>query len=121
MAPRLIQHSAMRRRSRYDPCTPVATPSWLVERDEHSRPLKITRLEPYADLRMILLQEQTRLLREGAKLEENDLTGCSSFFAILADGRRISIGISRSDPQAEIVDTRPEPWGGNVVSLKRPE
>lgn len=79
-----------------DPLVPVDVHRWLVARDRYSRVVACTELQPFADLRTVLITERKRRLREGWHGCEIP-TRCSFFFCD-RDGERLCVAIECFEP-----------------------
>jgi hypothetical protein len=86
-----------RRRTNYDPLTPIPAPTWLVARDRFGTVLDLRDLAPGADLRAILTAERERRLADGWAADE--IGRCSACFFCTRDGERVEVGILRRDPR----------------------
>ena len=85
-----------RRRSHEDPLAKLRHPTWLVVEDMLGRPLEITPLAPYADLRAIVNTARERRIAEGWQCDE--IGRHSSGFFCIRDGVRLLVHIHRVEP-----------------------
>ena len=85
-----------RRRSVPDPLARIPYPTWLVVSDMLRNALEVTKIDPDADLRVILNAAREAKTVEGWTCDE--IGRCCSFFFAVRDGKRIEIGILRHDP-----------------------
>jgi hypothetical protein len=85
-----------RRRSYEDPLAKLRDPTWLVTEDMLGRPLEVTPLEPYADLRAIVNTARDKRMAEGWECDE--IGRHSSGFFCKKDGVRQLVGVKRVEP-----------------------
>ena len=85
-----------RRRSYEDPLAKLRDPTWLVVEDMLGRPLEVTPLEPYADLRAIVNAARAGRIVDGWQCDE--IGKHSSGFFCTKDGVRLLVGIRRLKP-----------------------
>jgi hypothetical protein len=94
-----------KRRTRFDVMKPVNAPTWLTVEDKYGRPLKIIKLPPNTDPRMVMIEQMARAIGMGFEVEQLPGT-IPHFFAKRGDPQAASfernfVQITTRDPAAE--------------------
>lgn len=103
-----------KRRGRYDAMAPIPEPTWLVVRNEIQKPLKIEKLEPGADPRMVMVKAMAHSIGLGFEVEE--LPGTIPIYFCRKGDERRRVMIERVDP----LEPPPAHSTGNYAAPERP-